>query len=255
MQITTPPRKLWPSLSIAFAIACIVLSASPAHADLAVISRDSSISLDSTNFGGLQQSSSTNSLSDTFNQILSGSDVHEVPGGGINTGNWVVGQLSTIDHVLIAAEGETETDVSGNGIGILTGVNEFEIEFQNIGTTHFLLSGTHEGTPSPGANDEIEVTLSQFDGVAFQTLFSTKAGGDLNANSFSGTFNDGDIYRFKILSRADVQGNETNRSAYNVTLAMNTVPEPSALLVLGVVVTALTMKRQRRPQIGSTVGN
>ena len=214
--------------------------------DVAFLNRDSSITLTSQNLGGVEAMASTSDINAIFNQSFSGSQVHQTVSGGINTGTWQVDQFSEMDTELITAFGLTNTTMGGNGLGSLNSENSFDVEFESIGDTGFVLSGSHFGTPSAvGAKDFIQVQLQEFDGVVFQNMFSTGAGDSLNDGDFAGVLQDGGIYRFSVLSRANVFGNEANASGYDVQLAFNPVPEPGSVVALGLIGCVGLVRRRR----------
>ncbi|MEM7455104.1 MAG: hypothetical protein AAF456_12205 [Planctomycetota bacterium] len=234
-------------LSSALVACLLMLAPGLVQADVVVTSRLSEISLQSTNLGGVGGNVSTTSLTSTFAELMSGTNTHIEPGGRINTGTWLVSQTSTIADDLITSQGETTTSITGDGSGILIGLSNFEVEFQSVGDNPFELSGSHFGSTSPvGAVDYVHVSLQEFDGVAFQTLFSTTAGDSLNSGSFTGMFDDGGLYRLEVFSRSFTNTNEAFTSGASVSLAVNPIPEPaSAAILLGLCLVPACKRRRR----------
>ncbi len=223
----------WPLAAIVFFL--ISNGTLSAVADIAVLDRFSELRYDSTNLGGESGLSSTTSPLDTFDEIFSGSKTHIEPGGKINTGIWFLNQNSSITDTLIAFQGETTSSMTGNGSGILELSNTFEIEFKSIGMTAFELSGSLFGSiDPPNSADFARVQLLEFNGVTFVPMFSTGAGDDLS-DGFAGTFDAGNEYRLEVFSRNFTNSGTSNTSGATVNLVMESVPEPSSVILLGLL--------------------
>ncbi|MEM9411530.1 MAG: hypothetical protein AAGA30_10475 [Planctomycetota bacterium] len=197
------------------------LFSSSAAADFVILSRYSEVQLESTNFGGVEQSASTTSVDLPFQIQLADAIEHIEAGGNINGGLWDVSQDSMVTPELIRAQLHSETltqQIFGNGIGILNANNVFEIEFEVTEETQVELGGTYFGTSDNlFASDFVRIQFQIHNGVTFLNLFQTTMNQQLDI-PFQSTLVPGNLYRISVVSEAYSIGAETHSSGATVCL-------------------------------------
>ena len=210
-----------PCLLLMLASSLAIALPSPTNADFILLSRNSQIALDTTNFGGIEQMISTTSLDAPFQHQLVDSTEHIEIGGHINGAIWDLGQDSTVSPDLIRADMHAEAvtvHISGMGTGILNLDSYFDVEFQVTEETNIELGGTYYGTSDTlFADDFVRIQLQRDNGVTFITMFQTSTNDDLN-NPFQATLVPGTTYRLEVQSNAYSMGEGAAASGASVCL-------------------------------------